>query len=262
MSGAKGLFQGGKTAVKTSYHTGALVNAGSNGDLAEAAHHAKETAKVMGSSAMKGLQYIKDTFMLEDACCVDDNGNNALHYLFLPLLEKNGNGGWRENEFLDYCNVLKFLFSETRIDPTVQNNKGKSPIDLVKQLMNVEEGGRTNTMQIDQLMKMHKAMESAVVTRGYTRKAKAAAAVTSGYYVASYAAVPYLLWNWMWWLSRIPVRIMESVGVARVFGYVGITGAFSTTILSWFLTLTTMSLFLWWGKRRCKRALGMEIPSE
>merc|ERR1711964_731580 len=91
----------------------AALNAGSNGDVLGAAKHMGKAGAEVGTLGLEGFSKVKAAFSLEDERRVDFEGNNALHYILLPLLKKDSKGKWMEPaiEVYQYKNIVDWILN-------------------------------------------------------------------------------------------------------------------------------------------------------
>lgn len=167
-------------------------------------------------------------------------------------MKKDNKGKWSEIVSAEYRNVVNWLLNdnETGCDPMRKNNAGKTPRVIADDLIKDKKGRSEEECKVlDDILKKLKRF---IVKEKITRKVKAGAALSGGWYVASYVAVPLVAWNWTFWICNLPVRALKAAGAGGILSRVGLDGV----IGSYFLTFCVMSGILYFFKKKIKRVLG------
>jgi len=211
----KGLLKFGKNILgwmvsatkgggEMTFHGAAAVNAGSNVDAVDAANHLYKGGKAAGKLVMDAVNDATASLKLKDERRVDRNGNNALHYLFLPLLAKTG--AWEAIDYQMQADITSFLTDATDegCDPSVKNNAGQSPMSILEELISK----RSNAQEKETLQKILTGLQGYVKSEKFARKAKAGVAAFGAWKVAALICVPLTVASYGWWFAKMPGQVL------------------------------------------------------
>merc|ERR1711964_102915 len=223
----------------------AALNAGSNGDVLGAAKHMGKAGGEVGTLALEGFSKVKQAFTLVDERRVDFEGNNALHYILLPLLKKDSKGKWVEPATQEYRNIVDWILNHNGngCDPMCANNDGKTPKGIVAELIADKQG--RDEKECKELDEINAKMTSFMSSEKNGKKVKTALAIAGGWQIAGYIAVPLLAWNWVSWICQQPVKVLGWTGIPAK---LGLDGPFGT----YFLTFCAMCGIVYLLKKKIK----------